>query len=136
MTFTAAALEGLGEEMERDPMTFVVGEGAGVRGGNFGTTVGLFDKYGPARLRDTPITERGFTGLCTGAAMTGARPIVDYMFIDFALDGLGYLAYRSISNLDLPVTQAIVTLLSFIYVGLTLAGDIINAWIDPRIRVG
>jgi ABC-type dipeptide/oligopeptide/nickel transport system permease component len=54
----------------------------------------------------------------------------------FALDGLGYLAYRSISHLDLPVTQAIVTLLSFIYVGLTLAADIVNAWIDPRIRVG
>jgi 2-oxoisovalerate dehydrogenase E1 component len=110
MTFTAAALEGLGEEMERDPMTFVVGEGAGVRGGNFGTTVGLFDKYGPARLRDTPITERGFTGLCTGAAMTGARPIVDYMFIDFALDGLGELInqtakiqYMSDGRLKMPI---------------------------------
>jgi peptide/nickel transport system permease protein len=54
----------------------------------------------------------------------------------FALDGLGYLAFRSISNLDLPVTQAIVTLLSFIYVGLTLAADLINGWLDPRIRVG
>ena len=53
----------------------------------------------------------------------------------FALDGLGYLAYRSISHIDLPVTQAIVTLLSFIYVGLTLAADLINAWLDPRIRV-
>jgi peptide/nickel transport system permease protein len=54
----------------------------------------------------------------------------------FALDGLGYLAYRSISQLDLPVTQAIVTLLSFTYVGLTLAADLANAWLDPRIRVG
>jgi peptide/nickel transport system permease protein len=54
----------------------------------------------------------------------------------FALDGLGYLAYRSISNLDLPVTQATVTLLAFIYVGLTLAADLINGWLDPRIRVG
>jgi ABC-type dipeptide/oligopeptide/nickel transport system permease component len=54
----------------------------------------------------------------------------------FALDGLGYLAYQSISHLDLPVTQAIVTLLSFIYVGLTLAADLVNAWLDPRIRVG
>jgi peptide/nickel transport system permease protein len=53
----------------------------------------------------------------------------------FALDGLGHLAYQSISNLDLPVVQAIVTLLSFIYVGLTLAADLINAWLDPRIRV-
>jgi ABC-type dipeptide/oligopeptide/nickel transport system permease component len=53
----------------------------------------------------------------------------------FALDGLGYLAYQSISHLDLPVTQAVVTLLSFIYVGLTLAADLVNAWIDPRIRL-
>jgi peptide/nickel transport system permease protein len=54
----------------------------------------------------------------------------------FALDGLGYLAYQSISHLDLPVTQAVVTLLSFIYVGLTLVADLVNAWLDPRIRVG
>ena len=54
----------------------------------------------------------------------------------FALDGLGYLAYRSISHLDLPVTQAIVMLLSFVYVGLTLAADLVNAWLDPCIRVG
>jgi peptide/nickel transport system permease protein len=54
----------------------------------------------------------------------------------FALDGLGYLAFQSISHKDLPVTQAIVTLLSFIYVGLTLAADLLNAWLDPRIRVG
>lgn len=54
----------------------------------------------------------------------------------FALDGLGYLAYRSIANLDLPVTQAIVTLLSLAYVGLTLAADLINGWLDPRIRMG
>ncbi len=54
----------------------------------------------------------------------------------FALDGLGYLAYQSISHLDLPVTQAIVTLLSFIYVGLTLGADLVNALLDPRIRVG
>jgi peptide/nickel transport system permease protein len=54
----------------------------------------------------------------------------------FALDGLGYLAYRSITHLDLPVTQAIVTLLSFTYVGLTLAADLVNAWLDPRIRAG
>ena len=54
----------------------------------------------------------------------------------FALDGLGYLAYQSISHLDLPVTQAVVTLLSFIYVGLTLAADLANVWLDPRIRIG
>jgi 2-oxoisovalerate dehydrogenase E1 component len=89
MTFTEAAREGLAEEMARDPMIFVVGEGIGARGGNFNTTVGLYDLYGETRLRDTPISENGFTGICTGAAVLGARPIVDFMFLDFELDALG-----------------------------------------------
>jgi peptide/nickel transport system permease protein len=54
----------------------------------------------------------------------------------YALDGLGYLAYQSISHLDLPVTQAIVVLLSFMYVGLTLVADLANAWLDPQLRLG
>lgn len=110
MTFTEAAREGLAEEMERDPTVFVVGEGIGERGGNFLTTVGLFERFGPERLRDTPITERGFTGLCTGAAMVGARPVVDYMFFDFALDALGELInqtakvqYMSDGRLTMPI---------------------------------
>jgi 2-oxoisovalerate dehydrogenase E1 component len=89
MTFTEAAREGLSEEMARDPMVFVVGEGIGARGGNFNTTLGLFDLYGEVRLRDTPISENGFNGICTGAALLGARPIVDFMFLDFELDALG-----------------------------------------------
>jgi ABC-type dipeptide/oligopeptide/nickel transport system permease component len=62
--------------------------------------------------------------------LLGGSVVIETIF------ALGYLAFRSISNLDLPVTQAIVTLLSFIYVGLTLAADLINGWLDPRIRVG
>jgi 2-oxoisovalerate dehydrogenase E1 component len=110
LTFTEAAREGLAEEMERDPMVFVVGEGVGVRGGNFATTVGLYERFGPERLRDTPIAERGFTGLCTGAAMGGARPVVDYMFFDFALDALGEIInqtakiqYMSDGRLKMPI---------------------------------
>ena len=110
LTFTEAAREGLTEEMARDPSVFVVGEGIGARGGNFNTTVGLFERHGAERLRDTPITERGFTGLCTGAAMTGARPVVDYMFFDFALDALGELLnqtskiqYMSDGRLRMPI---------------------------------
>jgi 2-oxoisovalerate dehydrogenase E1 component len=110
LTFTEAAREGLAEEMERDPMVFVVGEGIGARGGNFATTVGLFDRFGPERVRDTPIAERGFTGLCTGAAMAGARPVVDYMFFDFALDALGEIInqtakiqYMSDGRLKMPI---------------------------------
>jgi 2-oxoisovalerate dehydrogenase E1 component len=91
MNFVEAAREGLSEEMARDPSVFVVGEGIGPRGGNFNTTVGLFDLYGPERLRDAPISERGFTALCTGAAVTGSRPVVDFMFIDFITDAFGDL---------------------------------------------
>ncbi|MGU9978585.1 ABC transporter permease [Phreatobacter sp. HK31-P] len=54
----------------------------------------------------------------------------------FALDGLGYLAYQAIAQKDFPVIQAVLMLLSVGYVGLTLAADLVNAWLDPRIRVG
>ena len=110
ITYTAAAREGLAEEMARDPSIFVVGEGIGARGGNFNTTVGLYEQYGPMRLCDTPISERGFVGLCTGAAMTGTRPIVDFMFVDFILDALGELfnqaakiQYMSSGRLKMPL---------------------------------
>ncbi len=89
LTFVNAAREGLAEEMARDARIFVIGEGIGPRGGNFNTTIGLFDLYGEERLRDSPISERGFTTLCTGAAATGTRPIVDFMFIDFLADAFG-----------------------------------------------
>ena len=54
----------------------------------------------------------------------------------FALDGLGYLAYQSITHKDFPVTQAVLMLLAVTYVMLTLMGDLMNAWIDPRLRAG
>lgn len=89
ISYMKATLEALSEEMAKNPAIFVLGEGIGKRGGNFNTTTGLFDLYGPERLRDTPICERGFVGLAGGAAMTGTRPVVDFMFADFVLDGLG-----------------------------------------------
>ena len=95
MTFTEAAREGLAEEMERDESVFVLGEGIGERGGNFGTTAGLYARFGPERLRDTPICERGFTGLAIGAALAGARPVVDLMFMDFGLDAVGELVQQA-----------------------------------------
>src|SRR5215510_9476649 len=110
ITYTTAAREGLDEEMARDPSIFVVGEGIGPRGGNFNTTAGLYEKYGPMRLCDTPISERGFVGMCTGAAMTGTRPIVDFMFVDFILDSIGELfnqaakiQYMSSGRLKMPL---------------------------------
>ncbi|HWE64588.1 MAG TPA: alpha-ketoacid dehydrogenase subunit beta [Chloroflexota bacterium] len=110
LTFTAAAREGLTEEMERDATVFVMGEGIGERGGNWATTTGLFERFGPWRLRDTPIVERGFTGLCTGAALAGGRPVVDFMFLDFLLDGMGEIInqtakmqYMSSGRLKMPL---------------------------------
>lgn len=110
LTFTEAAREGLAEEMERDASIFVVGEGIGPRGGNFNTTLGLYDRFGPRRVRDVPIAERGFVGMCTGAAMAGARPVVDFMFLDFILDAFGELVnqvakiqYMSSGRLTMPM---------------------------------
>ena len=110
MTYTNAAREGLAEEMARDATIFVVGEGIGSRGGNFNTTTGLYEIYGPERLRDTPIVERGFAGMCTGAAMTGTRPVVDFLFFDFMLDAYGELInqtakiqYMSSGRLKMPI---------------------------------
>ncbi len=110
ITYTDAAREALSAAMAKDPTIFVVGEGIGPRGGNFNTTAGLYDKYGEWRLRDTPISERGFIGMCTGAAMTGTRPIVDFMFVDFILDAMGELInqaakmqYMSSGRLKMPL---------------------------------
>ena len=110
ITYTEASREALTAAMERDPTIFVLGEGIGERGGNFNTTTGLYDRFGPRRLRDTPICERGFVGLCAGAAMTGTRPVVDFMFVDFLLDAAGELTnqiakiqYMSGGRLRMPV---------------------------------
>jgi 2-oxoisovalerate dehydrogenase E1 component len=110
ITFMKATLEALSDAMEKDTRIFVLGEGIGKRGGNFATTTGLFDKYGPERLCDTPICERGFVGLACGAAMTGTRPVVDFMFADFVLDAVGEILnqvakvqYMSSGRLTMPV---------------------------------
>src|SRR6476660_4008686 len=110
LSFMKATLEALSEEMAKNPAIFVMGEGIGKRGGNFNTTAGLYDLYGPERLRDTPISERGFVGMSAGAAMTGARPVIDFMFADFLLDAVGEVVnqiakvqYMSNGRLTMPV---------------------------------
>ena len=110
LTFMKATLEALAEEMARNPSIFVLGEGIGKRGGNFATTAGLYEHYGPERLCDTPICERGFVGLAGGAAMTGTRPVIDFMFADFVLDAFGEIVnqiakmqYMSNGRLKMPV---------------------------------
>lgn len=75
--------QAIDEEMERDPEVFLIGEDVGESGGVFGVTKGLFEKYGPARLMDTPISEEAVIGAAIGAALLGGRPIAEIMFGDF-----------------------------------------------------
>jgi len=72
------------EEMARDPLVIAMGEDIGVAGGTYKATQGLYDKYGPERVIDTPISENGFTGLGIGASFLGVRPIIEIMSVNFA----------------------------------------------------
>lgn len=76
--------EALREEMRRDPNVFLMGEGIGERGGSYKVTAGLLEEFGAVRVIDTPIAEASFTGAGVGAAITGMRPVVEILFIDFA----------------------------------------------------
>ena len=73
----------LDEELERDERVILFGEDVAVAGGVFATTPGLFEKYGPTRVFDTPISELAMTGAAYGAAITGLRPVLEIMFGDF-----------------------------------------------------
>ncbi len=84
LTYRDALNEALHEEMARDPDVFVIGEDVGRYGGPMQVCKGLYDKFGEWRARDTPISEAGFTGLAVGAALTGLRPVVEIMYIDFS----------------------------------------------------
>jgi len=81
--YIEAVNEALCEEMERDDRVFILGEDVGPLGGGFGATKGLLQQFGPKRVRQTPISESAFTGLAVGAAMTGLRPVVEIMYLDF-----------------------------------------------------
>ncbi len=83
LTYRAAVAAGIAQEMERDPSVVLIGEDIGAAGGVFKLTEGLFDRFGPERVRDTPISEQAIVGAAMGAAMTGLRPIAELMFSDF-----------------------------------------------------
>jgi pyruvate/2-oxoglutarate/acetoin dehydrogenase E1 component len=98
LTYAEALNEALAEEMERDTNVFLIGEDIGCHGGAFKVTKGLFDRFGPKRVRDAPISEEAFVGAAIGAAMVGARPVVDVMYIDFitlAMDAIINQAAKS-----------------------------------------
>jgi len=110
LTTSKAISEGIAQEMERDKTVFVMGEDVGVYGGIFGATEGLLAKFGPERIMDTPISETGFIGAATGAALSGMRPIVELMFVDFfgvcmdqIYNHMAKIHYESGGNLNVPV---------------------------------
>ena len=83
LTYREAVAAGIAQEMERDETVVFLGEDIAKAGGVFKATVGLYDKFGPDRVRDTPISEQAILGAAMGAAMTGLRPIAEIMFSDF-----------------------------------------------------
>jgi acetoin:2,6-dichlorophenolindophenol oxidoreductase subunit beta len=83
LTYRGAIAAGIAQEMDRDESVVLIGEDVGAAGGVFKLTEGLFDRFGPERVRDTPISEQAIVGAAMGAAMTGLRPIAELMFSDF-----------------------------------------------------
>jgi pyruvate dehydrogenase E1 component beta subunit len=98
------------EEMTNDPLVIAMGEDIGVAGGTYKATQGLYEKYGPERVIDTPISENGYTGLGIGASFIGVRPIIEIMSVNFAWLALDQIAnsaakvrYMSGGQLTAPV---------------------------------
>ncbi len=98
LTIARAMSEAIAGEMRRDPAVLVMGEDIGTLGGVFGTTRGLLAEFGPARIRDTPISETAFISAAVGMASVGLRPIVELMFVDFfgvCMDAIYNLAAKN-----------------------------------------
>jgi pyruvate dehydrogenase E1 component beta subunit len=98
LTYRDAVARGIAQEMERDPDVVFLGEDIAAAGGVFKTTVGLLERFGPARVRDTPISEQAIMGAAMGAAMTGLKPIAEIMFSDFFAVCFDYLANQFAKN--------------------------------------
>ncbi|MBI0578576.1 alpha-ketoacid dehydrogenase subunit beta [Neobacillus cucumis] len=110
LTGNKAMAEAIALEMERDPSVFVLGEDVGKYGGIFGSTQGLFEKFGQDRVMDTPISETAFIGAAIGAAAEGLRPIAELMFVDFfgvcmdqIYNHMAKIQYMSGGNVKLPM---------------------------------
>lgn len=109
ITYLTSLIEGMREEMERDERVLLLGQGVEL-GGSYKTSVGLFEQFGPQRVRDVPISEESVVGCAVGAAMTGLRPIVEIMYCDFifrAMDQIGNQAakyrYMSGGHISVPI---------------------------------
>jgi pyruvate/2-oxoglutarate/acetoin dehydrogenase E1 component len=112
-TFIEILRRALDEELTRDPAVYLLGEDVAV-GGAFGVTKGLAQKHGAQRVRNTPISEAAITGVATGAALCGLRPVLEIMFIDFATLAMDCLVnqsakYRYMSGGQLAVPMVVRT---------------------------
>jgi len=110
LTYREAVAAGIAQEMERDDRVVFLGEDVGGAGGVFKSTVGLLERFGPVRVRDTPISEQAIIGAAMGAAMTGLRPIAEIMFSDFfavcwdmIANEIAKARYMSAGQISLPL---------------------------------
>lgn len=85
MTYRQAICQGMTEALDEDPRVYLMGEDIGPYGGAFAVTQGFWEKYGPRRIKDSPLSESAFVGAGIGSAMAGLRPIVEIMTINFSL---------------------------------------------------
>jgi pyruvate dehydrogenase E1 component beta subunit len=92
LTYRDAVIRGIAQEMARDEDVVFLGEDVAKAGGVFKATVGLYEQFGPLRVRDTPISEQAILGAAMGAAMTGLKPIAEIMFSDFFAVCFDYIA--------------------------------------------
>jgi pyruvate dehydrogenase E1 component beta subunit len=90
-TLREALRDAMAEEMRSDDRVFVMGEEVAEYQGAYKVTQGLLDEFGPKRVIDTPITEYGFAGVGTGAAMGGLRPIIEFMTFNFAMQAIDHI---------------------------------------------
>lgn len=95
ITMREAISKALWEEMERDPSVFILGEEVGVWGGSYAVTKGFFDRFGPERVKDTPIAESAIIGAAIGAALTGLRPVAELMTINFAFSAFDHIVNQA-----------------------------------------
>lgn len=99
ITMREALNQAMCEEMERDENVYLMGEEVGQYNGAYKVSQGMLDRFGPMRVVDTPISENGFCGLCVGAAMTGLRPILEFMSFNFAFVALDQVVNNAAKTL-------------------------------------
>lgn len=95
ITYAEAIREAMAEAMTADERVFLLGEDIGIYGGAFGVTGDLYQRFGPERVRDTPISELGIVGAAVGAALAGMRPIVELQFSDFACQAMDQIVNQA-----------------------------------------